>query len=248
LLNWFAVLIKIKLLSLLYNNKIDKFIYGLLFIILMNESRKATIEYPIQIIKYGDFPLLDEVVIGSNKIRHIPDPEHGSVGLALVEGESMRKIVERAMGKNELEPLASLCYFIIPANLQGKKEDIPGSLLPYQQRVDEIRRELSQNISFEVQHTPGNDWDGILANGLILFRSGGNVSAHRYSVQTGKRGRFVRFEKLPNLQIPDLESAIGQFQDPTKIESHVLAHSTKPYSSKNTVLPHFAYNLIGLGR
>jgi len=214
----------------------------------MNEPRKVTVEYPIQVAHSGDFPLLDEVIRDSMKIGPIPNPDYGRVGLAAVSVENARKLIEGARESGELEPLASLSYSMLSVAIVGQQDNLQELLIPYQQHVDDVRRELSQNLRFEVQQTPGNAWDVPLASGLLLYKSGGNIFAYRHSVESGGNGKFVRFKKLPNLKTPDLEEVIGQYQNPVNIESHVLVHSTKPYSTKGSVLPHFAYNLIGLGQ
>ena len=219
----------------------------------MDKSHSTKLAYPIKTIHVGDFPLLDELLgRGRSVVNRVGfDPASNSrflEGMRLADGETALEILDRARASGTLEPLASLAYSLVPQNARSRAVNIQGLLLPYQQHVDNTMRELSQNISLQVQTTPDNTWgDVILANGLLLMKSAGTYIVYRYSMQGGATKQVV-FERMPDLKSPDLETTIAKYHNPEAIESPVLVKSRKSYPAKEDILPFFAYRLTGLKR
>ena len=219
----------------------------------MNGQVPNRLEYPIRVIQKGDFLLLDEIVDNyktrDGRISFDPSSErHVQEGFAVMQMKTLRNFLDRAREIGNLEPLASIVYFLLPSGVAVGSEYIQCLSLPYQQHIDSVMRELSQNIRFQVQITPDNIWgDMILRNGILLMKSGGNYIAYRYSIGGDSANRVI-FERLPDSNLPDLETTIGKFHNPKSMESVVLARSRKPYHIKEDMLPYFAYKLTGLKR
>lgn len=96
--------------------------------------------------------------------------------------------------------------------------------------------------------TKDNLWgEAILAKGEILMRSGEKFIAYKYSISR-RRNNSVLFERLPNLPTDNLDDALLAYHSPNSIESAVLVRPAKPCSVKETVIPYFAYTLIGFNR
>ena len=76
------------------------------------------------------------------------------------------------------------------------------------------------------------------------MRSSKKFIAYKYSVSRGKTNS-VLFEILPNLPSDNLDDALIAYHNPSSIESAVLVRPAKPYPVKETVIPYFAYKLIG---
>ena len=216
--------------------------------------------YPIRGIYVGDFPLLDEIIVGSRevatKIGFDPNTKQPSKEFVReVTIESVAGLLEHARQSGNLEPLTSLVYFLIPGNAFTASKDIAGHdidkmiqqfLLPYEKHIESMMMELSQNIIFQAQITPDNIWgEEILGRGLLLMKSGGNYIVYKYSVETGVKSH-VSFERLPDLNSPDLESTIRRYHNPNSVESPVLVRTKKPYHAKGDILPYFAYRFTGL--
>lgn len=213
----------------------------------MNRPKPRRLRYPIGIIQMGDYPLLDELVSEGRIFRRITGLE-SSIGTSVVQREHIQAVLDRARETGQLEPLTSLAYFMVPGTANTKSSDLDSFLLPYQQHTESIMRELSENISLQVQMTPDNTWgEAVLNNGTLILKSGGKYIVYRYSVERGGTNR-VAFERLPDLQSSDLETTVRHFHNPEAIESPVLIKSGKVYSTKGDILPYFAYRLTGLRR
>lgn len=169
----------------------------------MNRPNPNELVYPIRNVKYGDFPLLDEL-IDRGKTISTKGGFDQTLNCEFIEavsvstGEAALDIVERAKKTGKLEPLASLVYSLIPDNTRTiGTVDIKAVLLPYHQFVDGVMEDLSQNIIFQVQITPDNVLgDTILANGTILMKSGGAYIAYRYSVRGGPADMWLSKDSL----------------------------------------------------
>jgi len=219
----------------------------------MDKTQPNRLSYPIRTINYGDFPLLDELLGRGRTVIQKTGFDRASKrrfheGFNLATGESLVDLLEKARASGRLEPLASLVYSLIPAGAEmAGTPSVHHLLVSYQQQVDGIMRDLSKNITFQAQVTPDNIWgEAILANGLLLMKSGGSYIAYRYSIQEGKMGKQVVFERLPDLKSADLETTIKRYHNPESIESPVLVRSRRPYHAKEDILPFFAYSLTGL--
>lgn len=218
----------------------------------MDKQHPRKITYPISTIRIGDFPLLDELVSRSQKVAEgisldTTSNQYFMRGIIDVsKNKTAHEFLDRARETGRLEPLASLAYLLMPNGVPGGPKHIQGLLLPYQQHVDIVMAELSQNINFQVQITPDNTRGRVIFNnGLIIMKSGGNYIVYRYSVEIAA-AKAVAFEKLQDLGSPDLEATIKKFHNPNAMESPVLVHSRKSYSAREDILPYFAYSLVGL--
>jgi hypothetical protein len=160
--------------------------------------------------------------------------------------EQVRETLEQARRTGNFEPLATLVYSILPKSYKGNDRRVHDDLLsPYIGVLDQMSRELSDNLYFKVQETDDNIWGlSPLSNGQLLVRVGKKYIAFKYSISRRKAKNVAVFERLPNLDTASLDEVIQTFHDPTAIESPVLARSEKEYSVQNTVLPFFAYKIL----
>ncbi len=219
----------------------------------MDKQKPSKLVYPIEAIQIGNFPLLDELISRSQIVREKFGFDPGSQrqvlnGFGVIRESDVQEFLERARETGQLEPLTSLTYFILPDNAVVQRKGIQSFLLPYQQHVEAIMKELSQNISFQVQITQDNILgEVILRNGILIMKSGGNYVVYRYSVEKGATNP-VAFERLPDLKSPDLETTVKKYHNPEFIESPVLVRVRKPYHIKEDILPYFAYMLTGIRR
>lgn len=219
----------------------------------MDKQKPSKLVYPIKAIQIGNFPLLDELIgrcqIVGKKFGFDPGSQRQVLnGFGVIRESDVQELLERARETGQLEPLTSLTYFILPDNAVVQRKGIQSFLLPYQQHVEAIMKELSQNISFQVQITQDNILgEEILGRGLLLMKSSGNYVVYRYSVEKGATNS-VAFERLPDLKSPDLETTVKKYHNPEFIESPVLVRVRKPCHIKEDILPYFAYKLTGIRR
>ena len=142
-----------------------------------------------------------------------------------------------------IEPLATILYSFLPGGTVNNWDDFKKFLEPYYKRLHILEKELSENLSFEVQVIDDLLGNTILGSGKILLLNKKELVPYKYSVNF-ENEKSVVFEKYNRLQTQNLDEAVKKVHELNLIESIINVRSKKSYSINATILPFFAYSLI----
>jgi len=192
--------------------------------------------------------LFDPAIISifDNSQNYSPEvPDDSSPYVEIFASDSdMARGLNIAVEKGTFEPLATLLYSFLPEGTPWDKDNFKKFLAPYYEKLNKLRKELSENITFEVQVIDDILGDILLGSGKLLISSKGEFIPYKYLVNF-ENERSVVFEKYRGLQTRNLYEAVKQVRELNLIESIIRVRSKKSYSINSTILPYFAYNLIG---
>jgi hypothetical protein len=210
----------------------------------MQEAGKTNEELTIPILlnsKKIDEPILSRMISQAHTIdvgAHTRIRQYNTKDLANSLGQAVKS--------QHIEPLASLLYTALNTGKILDEERFLRFLKPYIYRLSMLATDASHNILLEPQAAHGNIFrDMMLANGKLLLKVCGQFQAYKYHIEKGTNPVVV-YSPLPGLNTKTLEDAVEKVSEPSLVESIVLAKARKPYSVRSTILPFYAYQLLGV--
>ena len=212
---------------------------------------EKTTTYPLRKEDILTDPYIKNVIQqGEQRISHVSFvPLTGQRKVTLqtrIKIEDVLKILEEAKQRGTLEPLTTLATIVLPEGYTSNDKELKEKTLqPYLQYVEELQLQLAGDITFAGQMPSDNTWgDMVLNSGKFLLRSGDKFVPYAYSIEREERRRVV-FERLPDIHAP-LEEAVEMVHTPSLIESIIRVRAKRTYPIRETMLPFFAYRLLGI--
>ena len=203
--------------------------------------------YPIPITEYGEHPIVAGLLRGAQvkpvgTMLQKVGPFLGVAKLlsSQVSSGDVLSAVDRSLGAKLLEPAYTLIF--CPGGAFHSKDAYLQIREIYRPAFADLRLAIANDLAFTVVPLP----DAPL--GPVLFKSG--------KLLIKRRGSFVPFAYRPSLSSSSIafeelapcssvEEVLERHHEPNLLESIVVARATAKLSLHGTILPFFAYGLLG---